>query len=118
MGESKTMLGFSNGHFFVGSDFGEDVLRECLVMVFSESDKVTTNLVNPVPFGFSKDNKGVLPSMKKSQFLYLIDLKNDVDGGEDLLNYYQDCVSYEINKFAQTENEVAEVVEGEVIDAD
>jgi len=100
MREAKYYLGFANGHFFVGY-YNEDTqcLDQCLVMVFNDGERgVTTNFVNPIPFSFTKDKEMYLTSIPTRNFLYLVDLRKDIDDGESLIEYYKDSVEYEKSK--------------------
>jgi len=106
MEELKTIIGFADGYFFVGQK-SNDVLIDCLAIVFSNNEKSNgINLVNPMPFTlFSKMNpvfNGMryiyIPKIEISKFLYTIDLKDDIEDGDEFINYYKDSLWYELTK--------------------
>lgn len=125
MSETYYQFGFADGQFFVGCcESGDDELHNCLVMVFDQGQGgVSTNLVSPVPFGLTKNNVMVLPSIKKSRFTYLLDLVHDIDNDNGFIEYYKNSVEYELTKHIQKPqnseapaDEEAEVMEGTMPD--
>lgn len=114
MEETKTIIGFTDGYFFVGKKF-DDILTDCLAIVFSNSDGGNgINLVNPIPFSLvrRKSNVMYIPSIPLSKFLYTIDLKEDVEDGEDFISYYRDNLNQELNKIKK-EEKICDVNTGE-----
>jgi len=48
MEETKTIIGFADGYFFVGEKL-DDMLTDCLAIVFANGDSGNgINLVNPI----------------------------------------------------------------------
>jgi hypothetical protein len=106
MEETKTIIGFADGYFFVGKKLG-DMLIDCLAIVFASGDSGNgINLVNPIPFSLvrKKTDMPFIPSIPLSKFLYIINLNDDIEDSDKFIAYYKENIKQEFDKYKKEES--------------
>lgn len=105
MEETKTIIGFADGYFFVGEKL-DDMLTDCLAIVFAGGENQSgINLVNPIPFSLVRKNSDIpfIPSIPLSKFLYIINLNDDIEDSDKFIAYYKENIKQEVDKYKKEE---------------
>ncbi len=111
MEETKTIIGFADGYFFVGEKL-DDMLTDCLAIVFAGGENQSgINLVNPIPFSLVRKNGDIpfIPSIPLSKFLYTINLSDDIEDGGRFISYYKENIKQELDRYGKGKDSVDEL---------